>query len=61
MTNWEFKPHWYLGLLALVGIWKLPTVWAYVLDGQGTALTLTNLLWLFWAFELIPVRKSADE
>jgi hypothetical protein len=33
MTNWEFKPHWYLGLLALVGIWKLPTVWAYVMDG----------------------------
>lgn len=60
MKNWEFKEHWYLGFLALVGVWKLPAIWAYVTAGEGSAFVLISLLWFGWIFQLIPTRKSEE-
>lgn len=54
----QMRTHWYLGFLALVGLWKLPDVWAFVTAGQGNWTVLLNLLWFGWLHEFIPVRTS---
>ncbi|MBW3227221.1 hypothetical protein [Marinobacter adhaerens] len=56
----KMKPYWWLGFLALIGVYKLPQVIAYFEHG-GSAWTLVSLLWFFWLLEFIPVRQRDSE
>ncbi len=56
-----FRPYWYLGFLALVGVWKLPLIGAYLTQGQGSALVLLNLLWFGWLTQFIPTRRPPQQ
>lgn len=56
MKTWKMQTYWYLGFLALVGVWKAPDVWAYLTAGQGDWTVLINLLWFGWLFNFVPSR-----
>lgn len=60
MKSYKLQPYWYLGFLALIGVWHLPEVWAYVAQGQGAWHSLLGLLWFGWAFNFLPEVVDID-
>lgn len=55
----KLQKHWYLGFLALIGIYKLPLIIG-ALQWDASLLALTNLLWFAWLTFLIPTRETRE-
>lgn len=55
----KMQIHWYLGFLALVGIYKLPAVLG-ALQGEASAFGFANLLWFLWLLYLTPVDECRE-
>lgn len=53
------QKHWYLGVIGLVGLYKIPVVLA-VFQGTGPWWDLLNLLWLLWFLYLIPESRETE-
>lgn len=55
----KLQTHWYLGILALIGIYNLPVSLAAV-QGDAPAYGLANLLWFVWLLYLVPATGSRE-
>lgn len=53
------KSNWYLGFLALIGLYKLPEVWAFF-QGVASAWVLLNLLWFMWLGYFVPEKHTSE-
>ena len=62
MENLKMQKHWYLAVIGLVGLWKLPLVW-HSFSGQSRDYwDLLNLLWFLWFLHLVPeTQDEADQ
>lgn len=49
----RMQNHWWLGVLGLVGFYKLPLIVA-AFAGAGSWFDYLNLLWFLWFLYLIP-------
>ncbi|WP_259781773.1 hypothetical protein [Aestuariispira ectoiniformans] len=50
----KMRKYWYLGLLGLIGFYRLPLVIDYLQGADNSWLVLTNLLWFLWFLDFIP-------
>ena len=59
----KLQPHWYLGFLGFVGLYKIPLWWA-VFRGGAHWLELSNILWFLWFLYFLPepdTQSSSDK
>lgn len=54
MTKWVMQKEWPLGLIGLVGIWKVPEIWAFLTGASGSWWDFANLLWFLWFLYFLP-------
>ncbi|USG61117.1 hypothetical protein NBZ79_18330 [Sneathiella marina] len=56
----KLQKYWYLGFLGLIGLYKLPVLWA-AFTGAGHWGDFLNILWLYWFFCFVPERKPEGQ
>ncbi|MEL7119135.1 MAG: hypothetical protein AAFO07_06840 [Bacteroidota bacterium] len=57
MKKLQFKKHWYLGFLGLIGFYELPHVMDFFNQG-ASAWALLGLLWFLWFEHFSPTMKQ---
>lgn len=55
--TYQFDQYWFLGFLGFIGFYSFPEVWVF-LEGNGSAWSLTNLLWFLWFLNFLPKKNN---